>query len=211
MDSLGVDDSVMSTHIAWDLGAAALSRLMSEILDAPLILQRYSRLVYDCNRSFEAADAIVEKTDGVIIPENAELSRSQRQHRYDVVYQPFYEAVQDTIVGRSEPAIVTIHSFTPVYQGQQRSLELGILHDTDSRLGDAMLAQRQLSTDFRTARNEPYSARDGVTHTLITYGVKRNLRNVMFEVRNDLIGDSMSQKLWAHLLSDSLTTALGVG
>ncbi len=210
IDSLGVDENIMSSHIAWDPGAAVLSRLMSEVLDAPLILQRYSRLVYDCNRSFEAADAIVEKNDGVVIPENTGLSGAQRQRRYDVVYQPFHEAVQGVIAGCCHPAVVTIHSFTPVYQGLHRDFELGVLHDSDARLADALLAQAPLNTDFRMARNEPYSARDGATHTLLRHGVKQNLLNVMFEVRNDLICDSVSQKRWAHRLSNLITTALDV-
>ncbi|MCP4234582.1 MAG: N-formylglutamate amidohydrolase [Aestuariibacter sp.] len=208
IDSLGIEESVMSTHIAWDLGAAALSRLLSELLDAPLVLQRYSRLVYDCNRSFEALDAIVEKADGVAIPGNADLSAEQRKQRFDMIYQPFHSAVQDTIAGRSKPVIVTIHSFTPFFQGRQRDFELGILHDADSRLADSLLAQTQLDTAFRTVRNKPYSAADGATHTLITHGVKQSLQNVMFEVRNDLLGDSASISLWARRLSNLINTAL---
>ncbi len=210
--SLDIDNQSMSAHIAWDIGAAGLARFMSAMLDAPLISQRYSRLVYDCNRSFDEVDAIVEVSDEVIIPKNRDLSKAQRQSRYDVVYQPFYEAIDTIIESRAKQGrrsvIVTVHSFTPIYKGQQRSIELGVIHDTDSRLADAVLFQAQQDQDYHVARNQPYSPEDGVTHTLITHGVKNNLLNLMFEVRNDLISDASSQQRWARRLSGLLSAAL---
>lgn len=210
--SLGVDDEVMSSHIAWDLGAAELSRILSEIVDAPLIMQRYSRLVYDCNRSFEAVDAIVERSDDVFIPENSGLSASQRQKRHDMVYQPFFQAVTDIIenlmASGRPPVIVTIHSFTPVYKGVRRTVELGILHDSDTRLADSLLSLTQEVDGYRAARNEPYSAEDGVTHTLITHGIKNKLPNVMLEIRNDLLSDTSAQETWAKRLASLISSAL---
>lgn len=212
--SLGVGDEAMSSHIAWDLGAAELSRALSKLLDATLVMQRYSRLVYDCNRSFEAKDAIVEGSDDVFIPENSGLSMSQRQKRHDMVYQPFFEVIKEIIksriaVGR-QPVIVTIHSFTPVYKGQRRTVDLGILHDLDSRLADAVLSlTRESEKGYRAAINEPYSAEDGVTHTLITHGIKNKLPSVMFEVRNDLLSDASAQEIWAKRLCSLINHALG--
>ncbi len=208
--SLDLDENIMSSHIAWDPGAAALSRLLSNLLDAPLIMQRYSRLVYDCNRSFDEFDAIAEVSDEVIISKNKDLSMSQRQHRYDLVYQPFYEAINKIIKNRANQGrrsvIVTVHSFTPVFKGQQRSVELGVIHDSDPRLADAVLLQAQQDQDYHAARNQPYSPQDGVTHTLITHGIKNSLLNLMFEVRNDLIADAESQQQWAQRLSRLLIT-----
>lgn len=211
--SLGVDDKTMLSHIAWDLGAAALSRLLSELLDAPLVMQRYSRLVYDCNRSFEAIDAIAEESDDIFIPENAGLSLSQRQKRHDVVYQPFFDSIdkiiQDRISVGRHPVIVTIHSFTPVYKGQTRSIDLGILHDSDSRLADSILRLTEANSEgYCAARNQPYSAEDGVTHTLVTHGIKNQLQNVMFEIRNDLLSSLETQETWAIRLSNMLNKSM---
>ena len=213
--SLGVDEAIMSTHIAWDLGAAALARMLSQGLDAVLILQRYSRLVYDCNRSFEAQDAIAERSDEVFIPGNSGLSLEQRQQRYDRVYRPFYKAISELVEGRiaagKKSVIVTIHSFTPFYKGQRRTLDLGIMHDADARLADSLLSLTGNQQDYRAARNEPYSAKDGATHTLITHGVKHTLLNIMLEIRNDLITDADAQKQWALRLENLLTRALDNG
>jgi len=210
--SLGVDEEVMSTHIAWDLGAAALARLLSAELDATLILQRYSRLVYDCNRSFEARDAIVERSDDVVIPGNTGITNTQRQQRYDNVYLPFCQAINELVQSRvtadRKPVIVTLHSFTPLYKGQQRTLDLGVIHDDDARFADSLLSLTEQQQLYRAARNEPYSAKDGTTHTLITHGVKNRLLNVMFEIRNDLISDLDSQQLWSQRLAKIITASL---
>ncbi len=212
LGSLGIDNKLMSAHIAWDIGVAGMAGTMSTELNAPLVLQRYSRLVYDCNRSFDEVDAIAEVSDEVIIPENQNLSKAQRQHRYDVVYQPFYEAINNIIESRTRQGrrsvIVTVHSFTPIFKGQQRNVELGVIHDSDTRLADAVLLQAQRDQSYYAARNRPYSAEDGVTHTLITHGIKNNLPNLMFEVRNDLIADAESQQQWGQRLSRLLSAAL---
>jgi predicted N-formylglutamate amidohydrolase len=216
--SLGIDAETMSTHIGWDIGAAELSRALSKLLDAPLIMQRYSRLWFDCNRDIDAADAIVEVSDGTTIPANLNLSMEDCKLRYELAYQPFCEAITEVIdacVARGEsPAIVTIHSFTPVFKGEVRELHLGVLHDTDSTLADGILGRTSkanesvVSFEIDAQRNKPYAAKDGVTHTLALHGVQRQLNNVMLEVRNDLITDEQGQKHWAQCLALLLNEAL---
>ncbi len=212
--SPGLDSDVMSTHIAWDIGAAELARALSNLLDAPLVLQRYSRLVFDCNRSLDAKDAIVEESDSITIPMNVNLSQEDRLQRYEAVYLPFYNAIDEVIEGcvqrGQQPAIVSVHSFTPVLDGQLRELDLGVLHDSDSRLADRILSQAEPADDYCARRNEPYAPQDGVTHTLTTHGIKRNLPNVMFEVRNDLVRDAVTQQQWAQRLGNLLTGALDI-
>jgi len=214
LGSLGFDDETMSTHIGWDIGAAALARELSKQLDAALILQRYSRLVYDCNRAFDAFDAIVEESDHVAIPHNIGLSLAQRRRRFDVVYQPFHDAVAGLVEQRlqapQKPVIVTIHSFTPLYKGQRRTLDLGILHDDDTRLADVIVELSDKDAAYSSARNQPYSPKDGCMHTIITHGIQHGLLNLMLEVRNDLITDAKGQQQWAQRIAELLTAALGV-
>jgi predicted N-formylglutamate amidohydrolase len=188
---------------------------LSKQLDAPLILQRYSRLVFDCNRVMEAPDAIVEVSDGVEIPANQQLSAAGRQARFDLVYTPFKRAVEqvinDCLQQRTSPAIVCIHSFTPIFKGQQRSLELGIIHDaSDASFAISTLDLSRQSGQYSVELNQPYEARDGVTHTLEMHGVQRKLSNVMFEVRNDLIRDVQGQAQWAERLGSLISGALEI-
>lgn len=210
--SLGLDDDAMSSHIGWDIGAAELSRMLSKLLDAPLIMQRYSRLVYDCNRPFEAPDAIVTESDSIPVPGNAGLTAEHRQKRYEEIYVPFEEAIEELLAKRkaagANAVLVTIHSFTPVYKGRRRDIDLGVLHDSDTRLADALMQQSRLENAFTTARNTPYAPADGVTHTLVKHGVDNGLLNVMFEVRNDLLSNEQSQQLWAQRLFSMLNNSL---
>ena len=216
LGSLGLDDDTMSSHIGWDIGAAELARALSKELDAALVLQRYSRLVFDCNREFDAFDAIVQESDHVVIPANAGLSLEQRRERYDCVYQPFADAVETLLAPRiqkpakasGQPVIVTIHSFTPLYKGQRRTLDLGILYDEDTRLADLVAELADMDDSYSSARNQPYSPKDGCMHTIITHGIRHGLLNIMFEVRNDLISDADGQKQWAERIAKLLTAAL---
>lgn len=207
---LGLSEDVLSSHIAWDPGALAVARLLSEKLDATLIFQRFSRLIYDCNRPPESPSAMPVTSEIYDIPGNRDLSEAERFARTAALYIPFHEAVSDHMERRKVTGkgtvLVTIHSFTPVYHGRVRDVQIGILHDADSRLADAML--KEAGPSFRVERNEPYGPQDGVTHTLRLHAVPNGLLNVMIEVRNDLIADEEGQRDAAEFLGELLRKAL---
>lgn len=205
---LGLPQAELVRHIAWDLGAEQVARRLSRLMDAPLVLQRYSRLAYDCNRPPDAADAMPEISETTDIPGNRNLSPADKLARIREIYRPFHGAITDLLDGRAAAGVrslvVSIHSFTPVYKGERRTVELGILHDQDARLS------RKLITSFPgvDARlNEPYGPTDGVLHTLTLHAAPRQLRRVMIEMRNDLIADGRGQDEWAGRLSASLDQA----
>ncbi|MBD9627942.1 N-formylglutamate amidohydrolase [Ensifer sp. ENS06] len=192
LGDLGLNAAALESHIAWDPGALELSRRLSSNLDAVLVYQRYSRLVYDCNRPPEAASAIPEKSEIFQIPGNKDISEAQRQARVNEIYLPFRDGLFGILSYRrstGRPTIlVTIHSFTPIYFGERREVEIGILHDSDSRFADAMLSEAQRQTQkYVVKRNQPYGPADGVTHTLLKHGIANSIPNVMIEVRNDLL------------------------
>lgn len=190
LDGLGLDDAGKMSHTAWDIGALELARRLSEALDAPLVASLVSRLVYDCNRLPGDAGAVPEKSELIEVPGNRGLGPSEHAARTRDIYLPFRELLARTIEGRALPmSIVTIHSFTPVYFGKQRDVELGFLHDRDDRMADGMLRAARQHSSMRTELNKPYAAIDGVTHTLREHAIPRGLPNVMIEVRNDLLGD----------------------
>ncbi|OWU86805.1 N-formylglutamate amidohydrolase [Oceanicola sp. 22II-s10i] len=184
LDGLGLKEADRLSHAAWDPGALEMARAMSEVLDAPLVAARVSRLVYDCNRPPEAPGAMPEKSEVIEVPGNRGLTAEARGARVREVYEPFTKALASVLAARQDAAMVTVHSFTPVWFGQPRDAEIGILHDADPALAEAMMAQAG-ALPARAELNVPYSAADGVTHTLKLHGAGR--RNVMIEVRNDLI------------------------
>lgn len=211
-NNLGLSDAVAESHIAWDIGARAVATKLSEMLNSPLVSQAYSRLLYDCNRSWESSDAIPTVSEIHAVPGNAGLTSSQRKARHDTFYLPFHDAIAQRLdhglaTGR-KLVIVTIHSFTPVYRGVRRSLDIGVVHDTDSRFADSLLHVCAGEKDRIIHRNEPYGPQDGVTHTLKEHGVNRKLLNVMIEIRNSLIKDAAGQQELAERLADKLVRAL---
>lgn len=189
--NLGMQAADRDSHAAWDPGARAIALHLSQMLDAPMVASRVSRLVYDCNRPPDAASAMPEKSELIEIPGNRNLTDEQRQKRVNEVYRPFCAAVRDVIKARQDAGLqtvlITVHSFTSIYFGEQRSVEIGILHDDDTSMADAMLANAPFLSHRRVERNQPYGPQDGVTHSLQLHGMANGLANVMLEVRNDLL------------------------
>lgn len=208
---LGLSRTALESHIAWDPGALAVARLLAESLDATLVHQRFSRLIYDCNRPPESPAAMPETSEIYRIPGNEGLSVAERYARTAALYIPFHDRISGILAGRQargqKTVIVTVHSFTPVYMGKQRDVEIGILHDVDSRLADGMLKAAE-GGPYRAERNEPYGPKDGVTHSLKLHALPGGHLNVMIEVRNDLIRDEEGQQVIADYLAGLLRNGL---
>lgn len=211
-NGLGLSQSDRRSHAAWDPGARAVALALSKALDAPLVASRISRLVYDCNRPPEAPSAMPAKSEVIEVPGNMNLRPDQREEREMTVYRPFCDAVTRLIESRKsqglETALITMHSFTPIYFGAPRDVEIGILHDADSRLADAMLAAAPALSHRRIERNAPYGPQDGVTHSLQLHGIRHGLANVMIEVRNDLMKTPTEEAQVAEELLTLLRPAL---
>ncbi len=209
LHSLGLNADTLESHIVWDPGAMAVARGISSRLDAVLVASQISRLVYDCNRPPGSQDAVPAKSEIFDVPGNQALSQADRDVRIALVYEPFRSCLESVIADRRSPGvIVTVHSFTPVYKGHVREVELGILHDQDSRLADAMLGNTRKHTSLNVLRNEPYGPADGVTHTLRESALPSGLHNVMIEIRNDLLATHQDQDAMAAMLSGWIMSGL---
>ncbi|MDI3337998.1 N-formylglutamate amidohydrolase [Defluviimonas aestuarii] len=210
--TLGLDAETRKAHIAWDPGALGLARGLAQALDAPLVSAGISRLVYDLNRPPHAPGAMAAKSEVFEVPGNVGLAPEDRQQRTELIYLPFHAALHAEIARLlakgSPPVIVTVHSFTPVYYGQHREVELGIIHDADPTFAEAVLAEAQSLTGLTCRLNEPYSAADGVTHTLRLQATPYGLHHVMLEIRNDLLADDLAIASMADGLAPVLTAAL---
>ncbi len=214
LHDLGLRAEDRMSHAVWDIGARALALHLSEALDAPLVAGGLSRLVYDCNRPPEAPDAIPARSEVIEVPGNRGLDAAARAARADAVYHPFRRTLTQVLDTRQPPfALVTIHSFTPVFNGRPRAVELGLLHDSDADLAlAAMRAANARGIELDTRLNAPYDATDGVTHTLREHGVARGIPNLMIEVSNALLRDAAGVArigaLLAPLLSDAIAACL---
>ena len=211
-DRLGLSESDLQRHIAWDIGAMGLAEQLSRRLDAPLVYARYSRLLLDLNRDPSAADSIVVRSENIAIPGNQGLSPEQRRWRQNWLYHPFHQGLQALLDERVEAgrftAIVSIHSFTPDYMDRARPWQIGVIARNDRRLANRLLSQLRGHASLCVGDNQPYAPQDGVYHSMDRHGEVRGLPCAMIEIRNDEIANERDQEAWATRLSHEFELAL---
>ncbi|MFO1371356.1 MAG: N-formylglutamate amidohydrolase [Candidatus Competibacteraceae bacterium] len=213
LNQLGLDPTALSQHIAWDIGAARVAQLLAVRLNAPAVLGGYSRLVIDCNRPPGDPTSIAEVSDGITIPGNQNLSDAEAEIRLDAVFWPYHHAITQMLArhwrhghGRA-PALIAIHSFTPVMNGFQRPWHLGVLWNRDPRLAEPLLARLRADSALCIGDNQPYSGRE-VGFTMDTHGGAAGLPHVEVEIRQDLIADDAGCARWAAVVGDALEAVL---
>jgi len=212
LNRLGLADEHFEQHIAWDIGAGAVTRLLSERLHANAVLGGYSRLVIDLNRNLEDPTAFPAISDGVLVPGNLGLDAESRAWRARALFKPYHEAVSRVIRGRvrgsSVPLMVSIHSFTPKLHGIRRPWHVGVLWDKDPRLALPLLAALRRHGDLVVGDNEPYSGRHPADFTIDHHAEPLGLAHAGIEIRQDLINDLDGQQRWASLIGDALESVL---
>lgn len=192
----------MQRHIAWDIGAAAVTRSISDKLHAPAILQRYSRLVIDCNRPPGVPSSMPKVSDGTKIPFNQEISEPERVARIEEIFRPFEAAISAAIDARPPALLADIHSFTPVMQGFKRPWEVGLLFNRDDKGAHALMHELlNRRPGVVAAFNEPYRVTDLSDYTIPSHGEKRGIQHVLIEIRNDLIDTPQGVERWSSLLA----------
>ncbi|RMD63690.1 MAG: N-formylglutamate amidohydrolase [Alphaproteobacteria bacterium] len=205
LGTMGLSEEDRRRHIAWDIGAEAVARHLSRRLDAPLFLQRYSRLVCDCNRHPQAPDFIAAVSEGTPIPGNADVPPSEARRRTDEIHRVFHDRIaafldRRTAAGR-ESIVVSVHSFTPVFEGIARPWNVGVLYNRDPVFARRTLDCLHAEAGLEVGDNEPYVMSDETDYTIPVHGERRGLACVEFEIRNDQIRDPRGQMLWAERLA----------
>ncbi|MEP3048095.1 MAG: N-formylglutamate amidohydrolase [Roseibium sp.] len=209
--ALGVSEVDKSAHIAWDPGALGVAKSLSEKLDAPLVHTTVSRLIIDCNREEDRADLIPCLSETTQISGNQNLSSEEKNFRLDLVHRPFHKAIDKLLNLRKErgqpTAVVSIHTYTPVYKGQSRPWEIGLIYDQDRRIADQVLQSLKSLDELTVGDNEPYAPSDGVYYTIHRHGEERSLPCLMIEIRNDEVTTPRDEEKWAAFLAPMLQTA----
>jgi predicted N-formylglutamate amidohydrolase len=210
--NLGIDAESLKLHIGWDIGAADVARGLARRLDAPAILAGYSRLVIDCNRDLDDPTSMPAASDGVPVPGNQDLSPPTKAQRVEALFRPYHRAIETALDGFAQrgvhPAILSIHSFTPVMNGFDRPWHIGILWDKDPRMAVPVLAALRRETGLAVGDNEPYSAREPAGYTVRTHAERRGLPHLNVELRQDLVASEAGTAEWADRLVRVLTPIL---
>ena len=209
---LGLNGDQLEGHIAWDIGAGAVTRLLSKRLQASAVLGAYSRLVMDLNRNLDDPTAFPEVSDGVLVPANLGLSEQSRAVRARTFFKPYHEALrrvtQKKTMRGQMPAMICLHSFTPYQYGVLRPWQVGILWDRDPRLAVPLMAALREPGDIIVGDNEPYSGRHPADFTIDHHAELLGLAYAAIEIRQDLISDEPGQRRWADRLAGVIEIAL---
>jgi predicted N-formylglutamate amidohydrolase len=208
---LGLPEAETWRHIAWDIGIAAVGRLLSKALDAALVLPAFSRLVIDCNRDPRVASSIPEVSETTEIPGNRGLGEDEREARREAIFRPYHEATAAALDRRAAAGrtsvLVALHSFTPVFKGVARPWHAGVLYNRDDRLARPLLGALRREAGLVIGENEPYRVTDETDYTVPVHGERRGLVHVEIEIRQDLIGEAGGQAEWAERLARVLPAA----
>ncbi|MFZ5715927.1 MAG: N-formylglutamate amidohydrolase [Bradyrhizobium sp.] len=205
LGDLGVAESELVRHIAWDIGIAGVAERLARMLDAHLIAQRYSRLVIDCNRPPGLASSIPVISEATAIPRNEGISEQERDARRREIFEPYHRrigaAISRRIHDKRPTVLISLHSFTPVYAGIARPWHIGTLYHRDPVLPRLLLKHLRAEGDIVVGDNEPYAVSDLTDYTIPVHGEARGLVNTGIEIRQDLITDQSGQQQWSERLA----------
>jgi len=205
LGDLGLPESERVRHIAWDIGIAGVAERLSQQLDAHLIVQRYSRLVIDCNRPPDVASSIPRISEATTIPGNEGISREAALMRRAQIFDPYHRRIGEIIDRRAIAGLPTVllalHSFAPVYAGIARPWHIGTLYHRDTQLPPLLLNLLRAEGDLVVGDNEPYAVSDETDYTIPVHGEARGLMNTGIEIRQDLISDQAGEQAWADRLA----------
>jgi len=208
---LGLVAAELQRHIAWDIGIAGLGRLLADALDATLIQQNYSRLVIDCNRPLDAASSIPVISEHTSIPGNVGLAETNKSARASEIFWPYHDQIEAELERRRQSgratALISLHSFTPVFKGAARPWHAAVLYNRDPRFALRLMALLDAEKEFTVGENAPYTVSDATDYTIPLHAERRGLHHVLIEIRQDLIADEHGQREWALRLARLLPLA----
>jgi predicted N-formylglutamate amidohydrolase len=211
LGDLGLSESELQRHIAWDIGSLGVARQMAAALDATLVAQNYSRLVIDCNRDPGVDSSIPRSSEWTDIPGNLGLSEEDLLARRTAVFDPYHQHLRTLIderiaAGRSV-VLVAQHSMTNSFKGVQREMHAAVLYNRDQRFASLVLAMLRREAQLTIAENEPYFVSDQSDFTIPRHAEARGLPYVAIEIRQDLVTAEAGQTEWAIRITNALRDA----
>lgn len=202
---LGLPASEFDRHIAYDIGVEAVTRKLAALLDAPAVMARFSRLLIDPNRGEDDPTLIRQLYDGTVVPGNYPMAAEERERRLDRFYRPYHDAVAAMVASVAHesgaaPFIFSVHSFTPVMQGNIRPWHVGVLWDMDHRAPWPLIEKLAEDKNLVVGDNEPY---DGALRgdTMFRHAIVNGFAHALIEIRQDLIADDRGATEWAERLA----------
>jgi len=196
------DRRLLGTHWSHDLGIEPLVRALAALTGWPATLCGFSRLLVDPNRAPDQDGLFRAEADGLPIAFNADLTDDERARR--LALHEAYHAACDAMVAAVPGAnVFSLHSFSPVYEGSRRSMELGVLfnhHEAPAR----RLAEHLARRGWQVALNEPWSGGQGLMYAADRHSEAHGRVAIELEVRQDLLAIEANRARLAQDLAEHL-------
>ena len=188
LKNLGLKDNQLNSHIAYDVGVKELCINLSNLLNSKYIIGEYSRLIIDLNRDISDPTLIPEIVDRKIIPKNLNLTNYDKKKRISEIYNKYHYKIKTAVKHNNIIALISLHSFNPIFKKRKRNIHFGILSNQDRRLSDCIITEMK-KRKLKVGDNEPYEG-NLIGDTMYKHGLKNNLHHTLIEVRNDLLSSS---------------------
>jgi predicted N-formylglutamate amidohydrolase len=203
-EHLGMTTAQLGRHIAYDIGAAGVTRGLAAALGVPAVLSTFSRLLIDPNRGRDDPTMVMRLSDRAVVPGNALIDEDEIARRVDLYYDPYHSAItaqiEACIAAGKPPVLFSVHSFTPVWHDVPRRWQVGVLWDRDPRFAVPLIEALETEGDLEVGDNEPYrgSLKGDCLHR---HGTGRGLAHALIEIRQDLIADDDGVASWVERLA----------
>jgi predicted N-formylglutamate amidohydrolase len=208
---LGVPESELTRHIAWDIGIRGVTERLSAAFDATAVFQTYSRLVIDCNRAPGVPSSIPEISEHTPIPGNVGLTQTAKDARVAAIFTPYHDRITSLLDARAaagrRTVYIAMHSFTPTFKGESRAMQIGVLYNRDTHLANILLDLLRAEGDLTVGDNAPYAVSDVTDYGVPRHAERRSLPHVEIEIRQDLIADGAGETAWAERMARLLAAA----
>ena len=207
-ENLGISNNDLESHRAFDLGASDVAIELYKLLDCNLVMANFSRLLIDPNRGEDDPTLIPKLSEGKVIKGNINISMYkndiERNKRFLQFYLPYHKQISKFIKKSLDygkiPKILSIHSFTPIWKGKKREIDVGILWDRDDRLSKIFLNSLK---NIKLGDNKPYSGRLK-NDTLYKHATSHGIPHVLIELRQDLLKKEKEKLRWAKKIHNVL-------
>jgi predicted N-formylglutamate amidohydrolase len=203
------DKRLETEHWGVDIGIARFTREMASALNIPAVLAGTSRLLADCNRTLESNTLFRGQADGSPVWLNQGLSPKERESRIAQIYQQYHQVLSRACTEHAPQLVLSMHSYTPSYEGSPRSVQIGVLHDGEPELAETWKGTLQKSlNDYDVRVNEPWSGIGGYMYSAVMHAEECGATAMELEIRNDLLvpnNTPMLLKAMRELLSQHLS------
>ena len=157
------ETKIINSHWGWDIGIAELTKALVFKTQSLGVFSTYSRLLLDTNRSVNSNTLIVTEAEKVPLSFNQGLSPAVHKSRVETLHKGYHKVLDEAIchgIERGAHLYLSMHSFTPIFDGHEREVEIGVLFDRYDDLAE-LACQTLGKLGYASRLNEPYSGLTG--------------------------------------------------